>query len=249
MDRRLEGGTRLVQNHVHALRPRPTAHPIGTDVMLEAAALRRSSPTGLRLLDGISLELDAGERLALSGPSGAGKTLLLRALVLLDGAVDGEVSWKGIRPQGDAIPAFRRRVLYLQQTPALSEKTVAVQLAEPWSFRSSGPEAFDLGSAQGLLNAVDRPDSLLEREGSDLSGGEAQLVALLRALLLNPTVLLLDEPTSAMDEDSRGAAEHLLERWIEEDRERAWIWVSHDARQRDRMCGRHLEMESGRIRQ
>jgi putative ABC transport system ATP-binding protein len=215
--------------------------------MLRASSLSRRSAKGTALLAGVSLELSPGERLALVGPSGAGKSVLLRALALLDPVEGGRVTWNDAAPHGDRIPAFRRRVHYLQQTPLVTDDRVDSQLALPWSFASARGAEFDRDRAAALLGATGRGPEFLERRGTNLSGGESQLLALIRALLLECSVLLLDEPTSAMDAVTKAAAESLLEEWIESDSERAWIWVSHDDAQLDRTCRRRVLMQRGEV--
>ncbi len=82
----------------------------------------------------------------------------------------------------------------------------------------------------------------------DLSGGEAQLVALLRAIQLDPQVLLLDEPTAALDREATGAVEQLVELWFADERDRrATVWVSHDGRQAARVAGAILRVHDGQL--
>jgi putative ABC transport system ATP-binding protein len=83
---------------------------------------------------------------------------------------------------------------------------------------------------------------------SNLSGGETQITALLRALQLDPTVLLLDEPISALDPETARAVEALLLEWVDEAAlERAWVWVTHGAAQADRIARRTVRVRAGRF--
>lgn len=215
--------------------------------MLSASSLRRVAGDSTVLLDNVSLAISPGDRIALAGPSGSGKTLLLRALALLDPIDGGRVEWLGTTPAGDAVPRFRRQAVYLAQSPMIDEGRVAEQLERPWRFASAEGRGFDAERATRLLARAGRDAQFLTQAGDNLSGGEAQLVALVRALLLEPRLLLLDEPTAAMDEETKQSAETLLEAWIDADPGRSWLWVSHDPLQLARTCRRELRIAAGRL--
>lgn len=196
-----------------------------------------------------SLELHAGDRLAIVGPTGSGKTLLLRALAWLDPLERGSVSWHGAEMHGDKVPRFRSRVIYLHQRPALADGTVEVFLKQPFALGVHRRQRFDSQWHCKRLASLGRDESFLKKQQRDLSGGEAQLVALLRAMQLDPEVLLLDEPTSALDAQSTQAVERLVAAWFEEAvGQRATVWVTHDAQQAERIASRVLSMDAGVLR-
>jgi putative ABC transport system ATP-binding protein len=200
------------------------------------------------LLRGICFEVRPGDRLALTGPSGSGKTVLLRALALLDPHDEGSIEWESMSLGGEAIPAYRKQVVYLHQRPALFEGTVLHNLNHPFALKSHRGKRFDRPRVVGILETLKRDQTFLEKTSRDLSGGEAQIVALIRCLQLDPTMLLLDEPTASLDNATAEAAEELLCRWqLEAPGERSFIWVSHDLEQAKRMSGRRLEMHLGGI--
>lgn len=222
--------------------------------ILEAEGLGRRAPGGGPwLLRGVSLALGPGDRLGVEGPTGAGKTVLLRALALLDPVDRGEVRFRG-RPVAErGVPAFRGRVAYLHQSPALAEGTVEENLHLPFDLavhRDGGGAGegarYDRGRAVDLLAALGRDEGFLAKERDDLSGGERQITALVRLLQLDPEVLLLDEPTASLDPDTTAWAEELLTGWVRAP-ERAWIWVSHDPEQGRRVADRRLRLAAGRI--
>ena len=116
-------------------------------LLLEARDIDRRHPNGDGwLFSGVSLGITAGTRLSITGPSGAGKTLLLRALAMLDPLDRGQILWKGRTVRRDAIPAFRGSVIYLHQRAALLEETVEASLRRPFSLRPS-PAAFPEGGS------------------------------------------------------------------------------------------------------
>lgn len=210
-------------------------------------ALRDDDPAAPWLWRGLDLELQDGERLAVAGPSGAGKTLLLRTLAALEPLVEGEIRFQG-RPLAQwHIPRYRAAVLYLPQAAVLAEGTVEEALRFPFTFRVHrlAGRAYDRERARRLLDSLTRGD-LLDRPTGDLSGGEAQVVALVRALLLEPTLLLLDEPTASMDEGLAEAAERLVAEWLAEPG-RAVIWTSHRGDRLDRVTDRVVRLEGGRV--
>lgn len=217
--------------------------------LLEARHIGRRHPDGRQwLLEDVSLEIGPGERLAVVGASGSGKTLLLRALALLDPFDRGEVRWRDRPVRRDEIPAFRRQAVYLHQRPALLEETVEAALRRPFSLRSHRAGRFDRDRVLHWLREFDRDDSFLKKRVPDLSGGEIQITALLRAIQLDPALLLLDEPTAALDSRTTSTTEQLLDRWVEESADaRALVWVSHDAEQARRVARRKLCVDGGRV--
>jgi putative ABC transport system ATP-binding protein len=219
----------------------------GSPWSLEAVKLVRRAGDRV-LLNDVSLTIRPGDRVAIVGSTGSGKTLLLRALALLD-PVDGEhILWRGQEVRGSAVPKLRRSVTYLHQRPALLEGTVEEILRQPLGFRIHREKSFDRAAIVARLAALGRDDAFLNTQQRDLSGGEAQLVALLRAIQLEPNILLLDEPTAALDAQSTQAVEQLIEMYLQEKpAERAAVWVTHDRAQSQRVSERRLHMRDGRL--
>lgn len=217
--------------------------------LLEARNVGRRHRDGRAwLLRRVSLSVRVGQRLAVTGASGCGKSLLLRALALLDPLDEGQIRWQGAPVSGDEIPAFRRQTVYLPQRPALGETTVEAALREPFSLEAHRVRRFDPEWIAERLADLGRDESFLRKQVRDLSGGESQIAALVRAVQLDPPVLLLDEPTAALDAEATRAVERWLDRWLAEAPDaRALVWVSHDAAQARRVAGRVLSMRSGRL--
>lgn len=217
--------------------------------LLEARNLVRRHPHGpSRLLENVSLTLHAGDRAAVAGPSGSGKTLLLRALSLLDPTDDGQVLWQGRPILNQNIPSFRRLAIYFHQRPSLPADTVEAALRQPFSLAIHRRRKFDRSWIVDRLVSLDRDENFLAQKVANLSGGEMQIVALLRAVQLEPNVLLLDEPTSALDPQTAAAVEQWLIAWIAQSPDaRAMLWVTHDVNQANRVANRILHMENGQL--
>jgi putative ABC transport system ATP-binding protein len=216
--------------------------------LVDARGLGRRHPNGRDwLLRDVSLALRPGERLAVVGPSGDGKTLLLRALVLLDPLDGGEILWQGTAVAAPDVPSFRRQAIYLHQRSAHFEGTVEDNLRMPFSLRTHRGRRFDRAWIVERLRSVGRTADFLGQPCRELSGGEAQLVALLRAVQLAPMVLLLDEPTASLDAETVEMAEQLVSLWQADDKDRAVVWVCHDRKQALRVADRQVTMSGGRL--
>jgi ABC-type uncharacterized transport system, ATPase component len=190
------------------------------------------------------LILHAGERLGITGPSGSGKTLLLRTLAGLEPLQSGTLMCGGRALAQWLMPAYRARAVYVPQRPALREGTVEAALRAPFAFRLRQGQAFPDERARALLQAAGRDDRFLAKRAERLSGGEAQIVAMLRALLVAPDVLLLDEPTASLDAGTVGAIEQLVTHWLGAQPGRACVWTSHDRAQLGRVTDRLLSLQS-----
>lgn len=156
----------------------------------------------VRVLDGVSLELGAGELADVSGPSGAGKTTLLRALARLLPVGEGSLALDG-RASGE-VPAqeWRMAVAMLPQKPVMFPGSVRDNLRAPWTLRvrsgAAGPDDAALACALAAVGV----EAALDRDACRLSLGQQARVAMLRVLLTEPRALLLDEPDANLDDES-----------------------------------------------
>ncbi len=186
-------------------------------LLLQAQGISRRHPAGGHwLLDHVSLEIRAGERAVVSGPSGAGKTLLMRAVAMLDPLDAGTVLWQDRKIFREAVPQYRASVIYCHQRPAMLAATVEEALRRPYALKIHRAKKFARPWILERLARLGRQESFLGQPVANLSGGEMQMVALLRAVQLDPQVLLLDEPTAALDPKTSAEVEALAVDWIEQ---------------------------------
>lgn len=225
--------------------PAPDAESSG---LLEARDLgRRLAGTGRWPLRHLDLALRAGELVTVRGPTGSGKTLLLRTLSGLDPVDEGTVLLRGRPFAGWEVVEYRRRVAYLHQAPALVEGTVRENLELPFRFAVHRERSYEPEIVRQLLGGLGWEPAFLDKRAENLSGGERQITALLRSLVVDPDVLLLDEPTAALDPEATAAIERLVEDWLDEGPERAVVWVTHAEEQARRVARRALRLHGGRL--
>lgn len=183
-------------------------------------------------LDPVSFEVGAGECLAVQGPSGSGKTVLLRAIADLDPA-EGRIFLDETDHTSITGPAWRSRVRYAAAEPG-------------WWGETPRSHFTDAQGAEKLTRALGLEREALDRPVARLSTGERQRLALARALEDSPQVLLLDEPTGALDARATARAEKLLKQELK--RGRTILLVSHDPKQISRLADATLTIRGGKVK-
>jgi len=210
-------------------------------VVLRAEKLGRSVREKVLVMDA-SFEVRKGETLAIAGPSGSGKSSLLRLLNRLDEPTSGTVYLDGVDYRKIAPRELRRRVGMVTQRAYLFPGTVAENLR--FGPRQRGEE-LNQSRIEELLAGVGLA-GYGSRDVANLSGGEAQRVSFARTLANSPEGLVLDEPTSALDEDSKHGVEALIVQ-IGHAQGIPCVLVTHDMGQAARLAQRVLILEAGRI--
>ncbi|MFC4103219.1 ABC transporter ATP-binding protein [Paenibacillus xanthanilyticus] len=214
--------------------------------LLTMEELRKQRPDepDRTLFSEMTAEIAAGDRVALLGGSGQGKSTLLRIFALLEAADGGRLLLDGKEARTYAEPReWRRQVCYVAQQPVMLPGSVEDNLRAASSLHGT---PFDEALARRLMEAVGLADIGWRRAAADLSGGEKQRTALVRALLLKPRLLLLDEVTASLDPGSKDAVEALLDDWSAQEGA-ACLWVTHDLVQAAEHCRTVWFMAEGRL--
>lgn len=192
---------------------------------------------GREVLRGIDARFAAGRVTAIIGPSGAGKTSLLRCLNRLEEPDEGRVVLDGSDIRTLAPTELRKRVGMVFQTPLLFEGGVRANL----SYGLDGADEDDL---RGALRDAGLKEEFLARDSSALSVGQAQRVCIARCLVRRPEVLLMDEPTSALDKDAAARVESLTRSLAESGL--TIVLVTHNLEQARRVADAALLLVDGR---
>ncbi len=187
----------------------------------------------VRALDGVSFSLERGRTLAVVGESGCGKSTLARLLTMIEPPTSGTLQLGGtVVASADAatLRALRRRVQIVFQNPYGSlnpRQTVGQALMEPLAAHGEGTPAEREARARAMLAAVGLRDEHFTRWPHMFSGGQRQRVAIARALMLEPEVLVLDEPVSALDVSVRAQVLNLLAE-LQQRFHVGYVFISHD---------------------
>jgi len=221
-------------------------HPESTD-LTSAFTLKgvRQVKGGITVIDDIELAIPHSAIIALVGPSGAGKTSLLRLLNRLDDPVSGEILYRAQPITHYPVQVLRRKVGFVFQKPVMFPGTVRDNLQVALALGAAQGQDADARTAEAMaLAELDR--TLCDREGDRLSGGQQQRVNIARALMTSPDVLLMDEPTSALDLET---ADKLMETTHRLSREQhlTVVMVTHRLAEARRTSDMTIVLERGRV--
>ncbi len=212
---------------------------------LECGPFSARDGEGRQLFDDVSLAFEAGSCVAIEGPSGGGKSTLLRQITALAWTPGATRRLDGEAYEGVQLPAWRARVTLMAQDASMIAGTLRDNLALPFSMRAGRERPFSEAEAVRLLAEVGLERLPLEREVRTLSGGERHRVALVRGLLWDPPVLVVDEPLAGLDPESADRCFELLLEFARRDG-RLLLAVFHDP-QRNGRADRRLRLADGRL--
>lgn len=210
----------------------------------------RSSGKTFELLHDVSLEIKAGEAVALMGGSGSGKSTLARILLRLLSCDSGKIYFQGqniTQATGKDLSIFRRSVQFISQRPESfldPRQTLGSSLREAFTVFNL---SYDEDKIKAMLDLVKLNAELLQRYPHQVSGGEIQRICLVRALLLEPKLLILDEPTSMLDISVQAQILHLL-RDIRQEKQLAYLFITHDKQLAKWLCDRVLHIDQGQLK-
>lgn len=196
----------------------------------------------VRALDSVDLDVAEGECLGVIGQSGAGKTTLLKVLAGLLEPTAGSVLFRGERITASRTPDMRKRTTMIFQSPLFLKGDVYTNMAYGLRLRGATEDSIE-EKVEECLDRVRLP-GYGTRDARSLSGGEQQRVALARALVLDPEVLLLDEPTSNLDSPNAKMVSMIID---EESEGRTVVVSTHDLDLIRRLTTRTVHMSGGRV--
>src|SRR5512141_659137 len=197
------------------------------------------------VLDIEEMTIGQGRLYTLTGTNGAGKSTLLSILAFLSPPTSGEIFYAGKRVvwEPGSMEEYRRKVTLLHQSPYLFGGTVYDNVAFGLKARGIQGEALQ-GRVDKALAGVGL-QGFRNRKARELSGGEAQRVAMARALVLEPEVLLLDEPLANIDQETTGLLETLISSLPA--RGTTVVLITHDPEQPERLNGESILLEGGKV--
>lgn len=194
------------------------------------------------ILSYIDLNVSKGDFLSITGPSGSGKSTLLKIVASLLSKSSGSFYFEGKAIEEIDPVTYRKAVSYCFQSPVLFGETVSDNLSFPFKIRNVD---FDKDRAEKMLASVGLEPIYLDKKITELSGGEKQRVALIRNIIFTPKVLLLDEVTSALDEDNR----KIIWKWLHsiyDAGDLTILMVSHN-QEEAQLAPHSIEIKNGKI--
>ena len=190
----------------------------------------------------VSLAVNEGDYLTIVGPSGSGKSTLLKLCSDLISPTLGSITYNGRNLTAIEPESYRKEVGYCFQRPYLFAKTVRRNILFPYDIRGMKP---DMERIKLLFDLLHMPMEYFERHNDELSGGEMQRICLIRSLIFEPKVLLLDEVTSALDSVNAAIVEQVIDELYKNGI--TIVSITHNEEQSLRSANRRITIIDGSI--
>ncbi len=197
---------------------------------------------GKSVLNKVTLNINTGEFISVVGPSGSGKSTFFKLCCNLISPTSGSIIFKGKNFMDYDPVELRKSIVYCFQTPLLFGSTVKQNIYYPYSIRGLKP---DERRVNELFSTFHMSQDFLDNEVKNLSGGEKQRIALIRSLLFNPEILLLDEVTSALDKDNTELVEGIINSLNKQGV--TVLWITHNLEQSRKNARRLITIDEGEI--
>jgi ABC-type oligopeptide transport system ATPase subunit len=223
-----------------------------TDLVKRFGGSRRRGDQGVAAVDGVSLTVRRGETVGLVGESGSGKSTTGYCILRLLDATSGTIRFEGediTHLSGSPLRALRRRMQVIFQDPLASHNPrmpVGDIIAEPLVVHGVGDRAGRAAEARRLLDLVGLPSSAMERRPHEFSGGQCQRISIARALALKPSLLICDEPVSALDVSVQAQVLNLLKD-LQDELGLAYLFIAHDLAVVRSISDHIVVMQGGRV--
>lgn len=195
------------------------------------------------IIKNLSFKIEAGDFISIVGPSGSGKSSLLKLCSHLHKQSSGKILYKSIDMLDYNPIEIRKKICYCFQTPYLFGKNVLENLVFPYKIRN---KIADMNKVKYLLNLFNMSTDYLEKDITNLSGGEKQRISFIRSLIFKPEVLLLDEVTSALDVDNTKIVENIINNLNKEGV--TILWITHNPEQSRKYANKILTIENGSLK-
>ncbi|MBN1327604.1 MAG: ATP-binding cassette domain-containing protein [Candidatus Cloacimonetes bacterium] len=199
---------------------------------------------GKKILNGIDLQIDPGEKIVILGESGSGKSTLLKSIILFETITSGEIKFSGAIIDKLNVSEYRKNFIYISQKAPQSFSSVKEYICLPFQFRRNKRNTPEESVLKTYLENFNFASAIMEQNYNDLSGGEQQRITIIQALLINKPIFLLDEITSNLDKKN---VSRVVEQILSE-RARSVIYVTHDTDNLDKF-DKIYRLADGLVRQ